>query len=249
MKVLTVIPCRMNASRLPGKPLLNILGKPLIQHVYEGVKSAKKVDKFIVATDSQEILNCVAGFGGEAIITSAKHNTGTERVAEVAAKFSGYEIVLNVQGDEPLVTGEMLDQLATPLINNPKIHMTALKGRLTNIEDINDPSIVKVVTNSQNIALYYSRLPIPYPRHKTDCYYRNKGIYGFRRSFLLEFPNLPCGPLELAESLEQLRALENGKQIYVSQTDVITHGVNTPADVPVVEKALREKLRNTVTKP
>jgi 3-deoxy-manno-octulosonate cytidylyltransferase (CMP-KDO synthetase) len=245
MKVLTVIPCRMNASRLPGKPLLKLLGKPLIQHVYEGVSGAKKVDRFIVATDSFEIMECVAGFGGEVILTSSKHTTGTERVAEVAENFAEYDVVLNVQGDEPLVTGAMLDQLATPLIKNPKIHMTALKGLLTNIDDINDPSIVKVVTNSQNIALYYSRLPIPYPRHKTDCYYRNKGIYGFRRSFLLEFPTLPCGPLELAESLEQLRALENGKQIYVSQTDVITHGINTPADVPIVEKALREKYSKT----
>ncbi|MBF0444890.1 MAG: 3-deoxy-manno-octulosonate cytidylyltransferase [Magnetococcales bacterium] len=241
MKVLTVIPCRMNASRLPGKPLLKLLGKPLIQHVYEGVLAAKKVDRFIVATDSHEIMECVAGFGGEAILTSTKHNTGTERVAEVAQQFAEYDVVLNVQGDEPLVTGGMLDQLATPLIENPQIHMTALKGKLTKIEEINDPSIVKVVTNSQNIALYYSRLPIPYPRHKTDCYYRNKGIYGFRRSFLLEFPTLPCGPLELAESLEQLRALENGKQIFVSQTDVITHGVNTPDDIPIVEKALRER--------
>ncbi|MBF0382298.1 MAG: 3-deoxy-manno-octulosonate cytidylyltransferase [Magnetococcales bacterium] len=244
MKVLTVIPCRMGATRLPGKPLLKILGKPLIQHVYEGVLGATKVDRFIVATDSQEIMDCVVGFGGEAMLTSIKHTTGTERVAEVAQHFPGFDVVLNVQGDEPLVTGAMLDQLAAPLLQNPKIHMTALKGRLTDIDDIKNPSIVKVVTNSQNLALYYSRHPIPYPRHETDCYYRNKGVFGFRRSFLLDFPTLPRGPLELAESLEQLRALENGKQIFVAETDVYTHGINTPEDIPVVEKALSEKIKS-----
>ncbi|MBF0358477.1 MAG: 3-deoxy-manno-octulosonate cytidylyltransferase [Magnetococcales bacterium] len=241
MKILGVIPCRMNASRLPGKPLLKLLGRPLIQHVYEGVQTSKKIDQFIVATDSQNIIDCVRSFGGQAVLTSSSHNTGTERVAEVAEKLAEYDIILNIQGDEPLVTGEMVDQLATPLVENPGIHMTALKGRITNQEELHDPSIIKVVTDKNDCAIYFSRHPIPYPRNRTDHYYRNKGVYGFRRSFILEFKDLPRGPLELAESLEQLRAIEYGKQIFVSETKTETHGVNTPEDIPIVEKALRSK--------
>jgi len=241
-KVLVVIPARVGSTRLPGKPLIKINGKPLIQYAYEGCLQSKLADKVIVASDSDEILECVKGFGGEAIMTSPDHKTGSDRVAEVAEKMPEYNIVVNVQGDNPFVNGELVDTLAKPLIEDSKIEMTSLKSRITNKGELINPSVSKVVTDKNNFALYYSRSVIPHSRDNmnTTCY-KNKGMYGFKRDFLLKYVKLPQGDLEKAESLEQLRALENGIKIYVAETNIETFDVNVPEDVEVVEEELKKR--------
>ena len=238
-KILAVIPSRIGSTRLPRKPLLEVCGKPLVQHVYEGTLQSKLVTKLVVATDSEEIAKCVQQFGGEAILTSKNHKTGSDRVAEVAEKMSEYNIVVNVQGDVPLVNGEMVDALIKPLIENDEIQMTALKSKITKREDLTNSSIIKVITDKDNFALYFSRSVIPYNKDNPDIpYYKNKGLYGFKRDFLLKYTRMPQSTLEKAESLEQLRALENGVKIYVVETGVETFEINTPEDVKIVGKEL-----------
>jgi len=241
-KILVVIPARLGSKRLPGKPLINVNGKPLIQYVYEGCLKSKLADKVIVATDSQEIVDCVNGFNGEVMLTSFEHKTGSDRVAEVAEKMLDYSIIAVIQGDSPLVNGELVDLLVKPLIENSEIQMTALKSKITNNEELENPNIVKVVTNKDNFALYYSRFPIPYDRENLGAvHYKNKGVYGFKRDFLLQYVKIPQQQLEKSEFLEQLRALENGIKIYVQETDIETFDVNVPEDVEVVEKKLMER--------
>ncbi len=246
-KVLVVIPARLASKRLPGKVLIKINGKPLIQWVYEGASQSKLADKVIVATDSHEVLDCVREFGGEFILASSEHETGSERVAEVAKKMPDFDIIINVQGDNPFVQGEMIDVLARSLIENSGIQMVALKSRIRSKEELEDPSVIKVITDKKNFAIAYSRSIIPYNRDNSNVvYYRNKGIYGFKRDFLLKFVKLPQGPLEMVESLEQLRALEHGYKIYVAETDIETFEVNVPKDVQIVKEKLKERDKQTV---
>ena len=242
-KILIVIPARMKSKRLPNKPLIKLNGKHLIQWTYEACLTSKLADKLIIATDSQEIKDCVEDFGGEAILTSIEHKTGSDRVAEVAEKSPEYNIVINVQGDNPLITGRMIDSLIECLIKNPEIQMAALKSKITKKEDLTNPSIIKVVTDKNNFALYYSRAVIPYNRDEQKIdYYRNEGVYGFRRDFLLKYVKMPQGELEKAESLEQLRALEQGYRIYVVETDTETFDVNVQEDIKIVEEKLKERM-------
>ena len=239
-KVLTVIPSRLRSTRLPRKPLLKLNGKPMIQHVYEGALQSKLTDKLIIATDSKEIANCIKRFGGKFMLTSKKHKTGTDRVAEAAKKFPSHEIVLNIQGDSPLVTGQIVDAIAKPLIKNPALQMTTLKSKIIDKQDLKNPSIVKLVTDKNNFALYFSRSPIPYNiKNRKVIYYRHRGLYGFRRSFLLKYTKMPQSFLEKAESLEQLRVLENGIKIFTIETNVEAVDVNVREDIKIAENLLK----------
>jgi len=232
MKVLTVIPSRIGSTRLLRKPLIKIADKTLIHWVWGGVSKSKLSDKIIVATDSEEIKKEVESFGGEAMMTSPNHQTGSDRVAEVAEKMPEYEIIINVQGDNILKGGTMIDDLISSLTNNPEIQMAVLKSEIKDKKELKDPSVSKIITDKNNFALYFSRYPIPYNRDNLNIkYYKNKGIYGFRRETLLKYAQLPQGELEKAESLEQLRALENGIKIYGLETKEETFEINLAKDI------------------
>lgn len=251
-KATAIIPARYASTRFPGKPLALIQGLPMIQHVYRRVAQAKTVDRVVVATDDLRIEQAVKAFGGEVIMTRADHPTGTDRLAEVAEQLSA-ELIVNVQGDEPLIDPRMVDQAVAPLLAEPAIQMGTLAARIDVIEDFYNPNVVKVVKDKQGLALYFSRAPIPWPRDLTPeqlagalaevALYRHIGLYVYRRDFLLQYPLLPKTPLELLENLEQLRALEQGVRLHVAETEFTCHGVDTPADLERVSQLLAaEKL-------
>jgi 3-deoxy-manno-octulosonate cytidylyltransferase (CMP-KDO synthetase) len=252
-KVSAIIPARYGSTRFEGKPLVPILGRPMIQHVYEGVRQSKLIDDVIVATDDQRILGVVREFGGKAVMTSPAHTTGTDRVAEVARKLKS-EIIVNVQGDEPLIKGSFVDKAIRPLLIDKTLNMSTL---MTKIEDVKmwlNPHIVKVVVDRRGFALYFSRSPIPFPRDLNvekllssssggqnllpRRLYKHIGVYVFRRKFLLRFSKMKPTPLERLEKLEQLRALENEFPIKVIAVDYEPICVDTPQDVQRVEKFL-----------
>lgn len=249
-KVTAIIPARFASTRFPGKPLALLKGLPMIQHVYRRVAAAELVDRVIVATDDQRILDCVRGFGGEAMLTRADHPTGTDRLAEVAMMVDS-ELIVNVQGDEPLIHPQMIDQAIRPLVENAEIEMGTLAARLTQVEDFNNPNVVKVVRDLDGFALYFSRSPIPWPRDisavELESYlprlavWRHVGLYVYRRALLLDYPGWPETPLEQLERLEQLRALERGVRLYVAETEWDSHGVDTPADLERVEKLMSKE--------
>lgn len=241
MKILCVIPARYSSTRLPGKPLADIGGKPMIQHVFERAKQAKRPAAVIVATDHQLVYDAVQAFGGQAMLTSPEHPTGTDRLAEVAQSFADVDIVINVQGDEPLIAPEVIDLLAGAFDHNPQLNMATL---MTEMEE-NEypiPNAVKVVTDLQGYALYFSRSLIPFPRvrHQDLKVYKHIGIYAYRRDFLLKYAKLKPTPLERAESLEQLRALEYGYRIKVLETNFKSVGVDTMEDLERVNQILQE---------
>ena len=251
-KATAIIPARYASTRFPGKPLALIQGLPMIQHVYRRVAQAKTVDRVVVATDDLRIEQAVKAFGGEVIMTRADHPTGTDRLAEVAEQLSA-ELIVNVQGDEPLIDPRMVDQAVAPLLAEPAIQMGTLAARIDVIEDFYNPNVVKVVKDKQGLALYFSRAPIPWPRDLSPeqlagalaevALYRHIGLYVYRRDFLLQYPLLPKTPLELLENLEQLRALEQGVRLHVAETEFTCHGVDTPADLERVSRLLAaEKL-------
>ena len=247
-KVLGVIPARYESSRFPGKPLARILGKPMIQHVYERAVRAKYVDWTAVASDDERIVNAVETFG-DAVMTG-ECATGTDRVAEVSARYPEYEIVLNIQGDEPLLEPSMLDALAEPFFLDDSVVMTTLAEKLTDPADFKSQNVVKVVTDRTGFALYFSRASIPGCRaddHSTpdQLALRHVGLYGFRRDFLHTLTSLEPTPLERREGLEQLRALENGYRIYVSVTPHSTIGVDTPEELKAAEAAMLEIQRRS----
>lgn len=239
-KVAVVIPARYASTRLPGKPLITIAGKPLIQHVWEHCTKARGVDAVIVATDDMRIAEAAFGFGAEVSMTSPKHRSGTDRIAEVARKLPGVTHLINVQGDEPLVDPALISRLAATMIADRKIEMITAASAFAPDEDIANPNAVKVVTGRTGDALYFSRSAIPYLRSDGErpVYRRHLGIYGYTRKFLLQFVSWKPGALELAESLEQLRALENGARIRVLTARHAAVGVDTPADVAAVERLL-----------
>lgn len=238
MNVLGVIPARYQSTRLPGKPLLMIGTKPMIHWVYEAAKTATLIDELVVATDDRRIYDTVTGFGGRAELTSAQHPTGTDRLAEVARRYQT-ELVINIQGDEPLIRGEVIDSIIKPLLENRDLPVSTAKVRLVDGEEINDASVVKVVTDVNDDALYFSRSPIPYPRKPEQAvYWKHIGLYGYRKDFLLKYVDLPQSGLELAESLEQLRILANGYRIRVVEVEEDSVGVDTPADLERVRALL-----------
>jgi len=241
MQILCVIPARFSSTRLPGKPLANIVGKPMIQHVYERAAKAVRPFKVVVATDHQLVYDAVKTFGGEVLMTSADHPTGTDRLAEVARSFPEAEVIVNVQGDEPLIEPMIIDQLAAAFDGRPELQMVTMMTPMRP-EEYHDPNAVKVVTDQHGYALYFSRSLIPYPRVKIPQLpvYKHIGIYAYRRDFLLEYSTLAPTPLEQAESLEQLRVLEHGHRIKVLATDFRFIGVDTPADLERVNALLRK---------
>lgn len=235
MRIYAVIPARYHSTRLPGKPLLNETGKYLVQHVYERASEAKSIDRVIVATDDRRIFDAVEGFGGEAMMTSADHATGTDRVAEVA-RLTDADAFVNVQGDEPEIDPEMIDA-AAELLADDRAQVGTLAVRSADRERFFDPNTVKVVTDLDGFALYFSRSPLPGGKRLEEwaltsgfSFLLHVGLYSFRRDFLLRFAQMPKSPLEELESLEQLRALDNGCRIKVGITDREPIGVDTPED-------------------
>ncbi len=240
MNVAAVIPARMGSTRFPGKPLALICGKPMIQHVYEHASACPLIGRVVVAADDLQVSRAVQSFGGEVCMTSPLHQTGTDRVAEVARGINA-DIVVNIQGDEPLLPPDAMAEAVRPLLDDSCLCMTTLKTQLRPDDDPADPNIVKVVTDRRGKALYFSRSPLPFIRHADGParLYRHIGLYAFKRGFLLEYSALQQTPLEIAESLEQLRALEHGHAIYVAETRYYPLSVDVPGDIARAEAAMR----------
>lgn len=242
-KVVIVIPARYGAMRLPGKPLVLLGGKPMIQRVYERAKLASRADRVIVATDDDRIVKAVAEFGGEARMTRSDHRTGTERVAEVAAHVEG-EVFVNVQGDEPLLDPVAVDTAIAALLEEPVASISTVATPIKTPGDIMDPNVVKTVLDFDENALYFSRAPIPWVRDAANKVHvrplKHLGLYVFQRDALLEYPTLPQGELEKIEQLEQLRWMENGWKIRVAEVEHDAVSVDVPEDVARVEKLLQK---------
>lgn len=237
-----VIPARYESSRFPGKALAEIAGRPMIEHVYRRASEARSIDAVIVATDDDRIARAVEAFGGVARTTRADHRTGTDRLAEVAGEIP-CGLIVNVQGDEPLLEPATIDEAVAPFAADPALVMATLSRRIDDPADLLDPNIVKVVVDRDGFALYFSRAPIPYQAHGArsrrlggQVTYKHIGLYVYRREFLLAFARLEPTPLELAESLEQLRALEHGFRIKVVETLHDSIGVDTPEDLERVRR-------------
>ena len=242
VKLVVVIPARYGSTRLPGKPLVSLAGKSMIQRVYEQAKKAQRADRVIVATDDERIVNAVKGFGGEAMMTRTEHRTGTERVAEVAAHVEG-DVFVNVQGDEPLLDPNAIDVAVNSLLEEPRASISTVATPIKTPGDIMDPNVVKTVLDFDGNALYFSRAPIPWVRDTVSKihvnYWKHLGLYVFQRDALLEYPTLPQGGLERIEQLEQLRWMENGWKIRVAEVDHDAVSVDVPEDVARVEKLLQ----------
>jgi 3-deoxy-manno-octulosonate cytidylyltransferase (CMP-KDO synthetase) len=240
MKILGVIPARYGSSRFPGKPLANIMGNPMIRRVYEQAKKCILLDELIVATDDERIAACITSFGGNVMMTPATLNSGTERCNAVVQNLEGdpgFDVVINIQGDEPFIDPQQISQLAGCFLSDQVLIGTLVK-RITKHDDLTNPNVVKVVFNKNNQALYFSRHTIPYSRRnetadwmKETNYYKHIGIYGYRTDVLKKITGLPVSQLEQAESLEQLRWLENGYTIHVRETDYESIAIDTPADL------------------
>jgi len=241
-KVIAIIPARWASTRFPGKPLVKLRGKPLVQHVWERASRAKRVGRIIIATDDMRIAEAAFDFGAEVALTSPKHPTGTDRLAEVVRQLKSASIILNVQGDEPDIAPSTIDRLAEALQDDPKLGMVTAANPLTDPADVQDPNVVKVVTDLAGRALYFSRSVIPHDRDGRGGvkYLRHQGIYGYRRKVLLAFVKWKPTPLEQAEKLEQLRALEHGIAIGVIVVRRESVGVDVPGDVAKAERALRK---------
>ena len=237
MKAICVIPARYASTRLPGKPLSMIAGKPMIQRVYERACQAKLVDEVVVATDNDLVKSAVDAFGGKAVMTSPDHPSGTDRLAEVVLQYPDVDVIVNVQGDEPMIPPEVIDRLAAVFNEDPDLQMATMKVRMDEA-DYDNPAAVKVVTDLNGYALYFSRSLMPYPRNKPEDFkvFKHVGIYAYRRGFLLKYAALAPTPLERTESLEQLRALENGYKIKVLESDFQGIGVDTPEDLAAVNE-------------
>lgn len=241
MKFLGVIPARYASTRLEAKPLKDIHGHSMIEWVYKRSKQSK-LDRVVVATDDIRIYDEVISFGGEAVMTRENHLNGTSRISEVIEKIEGYDVVINIQGDEPLIESEMINSLIDAFNEEKDLVMGTLKHKLTKMEDINNPNVVKVVTDKNNYALYFSRSAIPYPRNLNNkIYYKHVGIYGYRSDFVTVYSNMESTDLENSESLEQLRVLENGYKIKVLETPFSIVGVDTKEDLERVKQYIIEK--------
>lgn len=254
-KVIAVIPARWGSTRFPGKPLANICGKPMIQWVVEQTEKARSVAEVIVATDDERIEQAVREFGGSVVMTSRDHLSGTDRVSEVI-KTRDCDIVVNVQGDEPLIPPENIDLIIDPLVRDASIKVSTLMMQIHSVEDLVNPDICKVVVDHRGNALYFSRAPVPFdrdgwaqdlkdgenvwPRDMEVTAYKHIGLYAYRKSFLMEFPDLKASQLEKVEKLEQLRILENGISIRVVETDKDSLGVDREEDLTAVEKLLEK---------
>jgi 3-deoxy-manno-octulosonate cytidylyltransferase (CMP-KDO synthetase) len=242
-KVVVVIPARYGSTRLPGKPLVMLAGKPMIQRVYERAKMAERADRVIIATDDERIVKAVEAFGGEASMTRREHRTGTERVAEVAAREEG-DVFVNVQGDEPLLDPKAIDVAVNALMEEAQASISTVATPIKTPRDIMDPNVVKAVLDFDGNAIYFSRAPIPWVRDTASKiqvrHLKHLGLYVFQRDALLEYPTLPQGELERIEHLEQLRWMENGWKIRVAEVEHDAVSVDVPEDVARVERLLQK---------
>ena len=240
MKFLGVIPSRYASTRLEGKPLKDICGHTMVEWVYKRALKSK-LDGVVVATDDERIVDEVKSFGGNVILTRKDHINGTSRIAEVCETYTDYDVIVNIQGDEPLIEPDMINSIIDSFIEDNTIPMSTLKYRLTDMTEIENPNAVKVVTDKNDFAIYFSRSVIPYPRNlNMDNYYKHVGIYGYKRDFVMEYAKMASTPLELSESLEQLRVLENGYKIKVLETPYKIIGVDTQEEL--------ERVREYITK-
>lgn len=256
--VIAIIPARLESTRLPGKLLLELDGKPLILHTLQQATKAKNVSRVIVATDSEEIASVVKADGGEAILTATTHQSGSDRIAEVAADLEENSIIVNVQGDEPLISPAIIEKAVSAILDDASADIVTTCERIGEASDVLNPDIVKVVVDERGYALYFSRSPIPYPRDAarragnlenafredsdlSGKYFKHTGIYVYRREYLLKFAGLSQTPLEKTEMLEQLRALENGGRIKVVEVEETSIGVDTAEDFKRVEQALKAR--------
>ena len=246
MKIIGVIPARLGSTRLPEKVLQPIAGQPMIQHVLRRVKQAKRLHEVIVACDDPRILKCVEAAGGRAVMTKREHPNGTSRVAEIAQREKA-DVFLNIQGDEPMIRPEAIDELAEIFLEDSQVQVATLAVRSSDEENFRNPNVVKVVCDQQGNALYFSRSPVPHDRNgeKPLSFLKHLGIYGYRRDFLLEFVSWKPGALEMREKLEQLRILERGRKIRVFETAFDSVGVDTEEDLEKVEFQIKMK-RETV---
>lgn len=240
MKFLGVIPSRYASTRLEGKPLKDICGHTMVEWVYKRALKSK-LDGVVVATDDERIVDEVKSFGGNVILTRKDHINGTRRIAEVCETYTDYDVIVNIQGDEPLIEPDMINSIIDSFIEDNTIPMSTLKYKLTDMAEIENPNAVKVVTDKNDFAIYFSRSVIPYPRNlNMDNYYKHVGIYGYKRDFVMEYAKMTSTPLELSESLEQLRVLENGYKIKVLETPYKIIGVDTQEEL--------ERVREYITK-
>jgi len=243
-RVVAVVPSRYQSTRLPGKPLALIDGKTMVEHVVRRASDARRVEVVLVATDDERIAEAVSGFGGIAVMTGATHASGTDRLAEVARELES-ELIVNVQGDEPLILPDAIDAAVALLVDRPEDRMSTLRRRIDDPEDLVTPSVVKVVVDAEGYALYFSRQAIPYvgPGRPAPVAWRHLGLYVYRRDFLATLAALPQTPLELAEGLEQLRALEHGHRIRTVETTADAIGVDTPEDLERVRRLVETAAR------
>jgi 3-deoxy-manno-octulosonate cytidylyltransferase (CMP-KDO synthetase) len=248
-KVICIIPSRYQSSRFEGKPLADICGKPMIQHVYERASKAERVEYVAVATDDERIFERVKNFGGNAIMTSANHRSGTDRIAEAVSTLNLNEedIVVNIQGDQPLFVPIQIDEVVGPLLEDASLGMSTLIYKIKRAEEIHHPNAVKTVFDNDHFAIYFSRATIPYNRDRDGdvSYYKHHGIYAYRKSFLTIFTNLERGHLEKLESLEQLRALEHGYKVKVVETMYDSVEVDTEEEIERVRVLVSEELKKT----
>ncbi|MDO9693944.1 MAG: 3-deoxy-manno-octulosonate cytidylyltransferase [Candidatus Latescibacteria bacterium] len=246
MRTIGIIPARFGSTRFPGKPLADIRGRPMIWHVYQSCLKAKSIDQLLVATDDRRIYDCVAAFGGLAVMTSKKHRSGTDRIAEALEKFevrsSRFEIIVNIQGDEPLIDPGAIDLLARAMAGRSKPEMATLVGIFKDKKDLSSPNTAKVVADGRGYAMYFSRSVIPGSRgisFRLSNYLKHIGIYAYRRDILFKLISWPQSALEKVEKLEQLRALEHGVKIKMIKTGYHPLAVDTPADLSRINKILR----------
>lgn len=242
-QVVGLIPARWASTRFPGKPLFELAGKPLLQHVWERCLRAQALDALWIATDDERIRAAAEAFGAQVLMTATAHPTGTDRLAEAVAQLPEVTHVVNIQGDEPLIDVNLVDDMARQLAEDASLQMITAANVLTQESDISDANVVKVVLDVSGHALYFSRAAIPFLRQRPEglALYRHKGIYGYSRAFLQQFVTWKPTPLEQAESLEQLRALEHGVRIRVLITDDCSTGLDVPEQVESIEVQLREE--------
>jgi 3-deoxy-manno-octulosonate cytidylyltransferase (CMP-KDO synthetase) len=238
LSVVGVIPARYGSSRLPGKPLVDLQGKPLLYYVYQRSLKARSLTRVLIATDDDRIYKAACDFGAEVVMTEKSHRSGTDRIAEAIQNVPA-DLVINIQGDEPLIDVQAIDHVVRLLQEDPDADMATLKTPIKNQEDLANPNVVKVVTDERDYALYFSRSPIPFSRSNPGSFehsYRHVGLYAYRRDFLMRFTKWAPSTLEKIEDLEQLRALEHGAKIKVGFTDTHLFGVDTPEDLERIRR-------------
>ena len=251
MRILGIIPARYASTRFPGKPLIDIKGKTMIQLVYEQALQSTKLDEVVVATDDERILLHVRAFGGRAILTSPDHQSGTDRCAEVAEKLPGFDILINIQGDEPFIDPQQIDMLCT-CFESEGTELATLVKKINTAEELHNPNSPKVILNSSSEAIYFSRTAIPYLRNielpnwiSSHTFYKHIGIYGYRIDALKAITKLQVSSLEKAEALEQLRWIENGYKIKVAITDIENQAIDTPDDLKKILSSYRNPGQST----